>query len=541
MDSLKRRQILRAQAKARALEVRKRQAASRTGQMVRSTVDVGDVAVPLDEMLLGSVETAEQAADLDEAVYVLDQDQAESVDHFLDGNGIDVEDVLDASDLEGEFVLNDVDRWEENADNADEAHATAMETIAGNIEVTKALEVAEQAAEEALHAKQTADGRNRIYAQAINPVASPEFPFVNGDLWYRTEFVGGKTRFVEVFMWNGSTWAAYQMVASSLLVPGSVGPVLIENGAVTGQKLAFDAIDGKTITGALMRTAATGQRLELGTDGLIAYNPAGDIVAGLTSAGGSMSLTGNLQISDPASTTWWNGGSSVSPTGFSARDWRTGNDVMVTTLNGFWHFVEQTDTKPARSGRVEADHMFLTTYQRDGDAHVGEVLITTGFGGALELNALRGTSERRFALAPGQESGYTIHTGGAMSVVELRSDEVRFTAPVSFNSDTDWVNLQSYTTAGVTAVAKVKAGIINVKIQDSTVTVAANTYLTLATGLPNEFRPDVVASPAWGVVYKGGGSQRMGIVRLTSSGNLAVLFSEAGSGVNINGSVASIQ
>jgi hypothetical protein len=44
-----------------------------------------------------------------------------------------------------------------------------------------------------------------------------------------------------------------------------VGGVLIEDGAVTADKIQADALDGKTITGAKIRTAATGKRWELGS------------------------------------------------------------------------------------------------------------------------------------------------------------------------------------------------------------------------------------------------------------------------------------
>ena len=44
--------------------------------------------------------------------------------------------------------------------------------------------------------------------------------------------------------------------------PGSVGVLELEDGAVTGPKISVGALDGKVITGALIRTAASGQRWE---------------------------------------------------------------------------------------------------------------------------------------------------------------------------------------------------------------------------------------------------------------------------------------
>jgi hypothetical protein len=45
--------------------------------------------------------------------------------------------------------------------------------------------------------------------------------------------------------------------------PSSITADLLADGSVTGTKLSADAIDGKTITGAFIRTAATGKRWEL--------------------------------------------------------------------------------------------------------------------------------------------------------------------------------------------------------------------------------------------------------------------------------------
>lgn len=156
-----------------------------------------------------------------------------------------------------------------------------------------ALRDAGDALEAALAAKTTADGRNRIYAQMVEPVTLPEVPFVQGDLWY---VLDGDGYFSAVRVWDGASWADHRIVADSVLVPGSVGPVLIEDGAVTASKIAAAAIDGMVITGAVIRTAATGQRLELDSDGLHAYSETGDQLAVLNSSTGGLSVTGRLSI-----------------------------------------------------------------------------------------------------------------------------------------------------------------------------------------------------------------------------------------------------
>ncbi|MFJ7990322.1 hypothetical protein [Streptomyces sp. NPDC096351] len=92
---------------------------------------------------------------------------------------------------------------------------------------------------------------------------------------------------------------------------GPIAPAMIvaddvADGIITGTKLAADAIDGRVITGSTLRTAATGQRIELTPDNVITiYNSAGAVV------------------------------STISPTGYKVRD-ATGTTVLaeVTVAGG---------------------------------------------------------------------------------------------------------------------------------------------------------------------------------------------------------------
>lgn len=63
-------------------------------------------------------------------------------------------------------------------------------------------------------------------------------------------------------------------------------------GAITGVKIAGDAIDGKVITGATIRTAASGQRVQIDSAGVRAYNAAGALVTSIALPGGTLSATG---------------------------------------------------------------------------------------------------------------------------------------------------------------------------------------------------------------------------------------------------------
>lgn len=85
---------------------------------------------------------------------------------------------------------------------------------------------------EAKAAKTTADGKNRIFAQMHEPTYSG---LRAGDLWYELDRDG---HIGSVRVWNGWSFAAYTLVADSLLVPGSVdGGVLIKDGSIEAKNV----------------------------------------------------------------------------------------------------------------------------------------------------------------------------------------------------------------------------------------------------------------------------------------------------------------
>lgn len=85
---------------------------------------------------------------------------------------------------------------------------------------------------EAKAAKTTADGKNKVFTQAVEPAHSG---LTNGDLWQKLDASG---HISSVNVWNGSKFVAYTLVADSLLVPGSVnGSVLIKDGSVEAKNI----------------------------------------------------------------------------------------------------------------------------------------------------------------------------------------------------------------------------------------------------------------------------------------------------------------
>lgn len=129
------------------------------------------------------------------------------------------------------YVLRSVD----HAGNKSGWSSIASVTVASAVPQETLDSINQDIAEaeaEAKAAKATADGKNRIFAQMYEPSHSG---LRNGDLWYELDSDG---HIGSVNVWNGWSFAAYSLVADSLLVPGSVdGGVLIKDGSIEAKNV----------------------------------------------------------------------------------------------------------------------------------------------------------------------------------------------------------------------------------------------------------------------------------------------------------------
>lgn len=129
------------------------------------------------------------------------------------------------------YALRSVD----HAGNKSSWSDTAMVTVASAVPQETLDSINQDIAKaeaEAKAAKTTADGKNRIFAQMSEPTHSG---LRNGDLWYELDRDG---HVGSVHVWNGWSFAAYTLVADSLLVPGSVdGGVLIKDGSIEAKNV----------------------------------------------------------------------------------------------------------------------------------------------------------------------------------------------------------------------------------------------------------------------------------------------------------------
>lgn len=149
---------------------------------------------------------------------------------------------------------------------------------------------AEQAIDDAANALTTSNGKNSRRRGQTEP-APPPGGWVQGDQWV-VDNDDGKP--YELRVWDGDEFVFEQLLAAELLVVSGGGVIRLANGVVTADAMAADAIDGMTITGALIRTAATGLRFEMDALGLRAFNASNAVTASLAPESGGLLLSGSL-------------------------------------------------------------------------------------------------------------------------------------------------------------------------------------------------------------------------------------------------------
>jgi hypothetical protein len=135
---------------------------------------------------------------------------------------------------------------------------------------------------------------------SANPTPSPQAPGVmHANVRYITP----------VFYVNypaGTGTQEVSLFTIEVVETGSVGAVNIQDGAITASKIDANAINGKTITGAVVQTAASGQRITLNEGSLnkiLVYDASGNVIGELSSAGLTVKgSNGSLLVLDPNAT-----------------------------------------------------------------------------------------------------------------------------------------------------------------------------------------------------------------------------------------------
>lgn len=111
------------------------------------------------------------------------------------------------------------------------ADAADAKAVAAQQTATDAKTTAGTALTQAQTAKTTADGKNKIIPGTTQPATTG---LVAGDLWFQLNSSGNV---VGIKVFNGSAFVDYVLLASQILVAGSVGTIQLANGAVNADKV----------------------------------------------------------------------------------------------------------------------------------------------------------------------------------------------------------------------------------------------------------------------------------------------------------------
>ena len=111
---------------------------------------------------------------------------------------------------------------------------------------------------------------------------------------------------------------------------GSIDANVITVGKIMGNQLDADAINGKTITGATIRTASSGSRVELTHNGLKQYNSLGATIVDMTA--GSFTLQGGSITGSTIKTA--NSGSRVEINTQGLKQYNSSNEVIAEMVAG---------------------------------------------------------------------------------------------------------------------------------------------------------------------------------------------------------------
>lgn len=110
-----------------------------------------------------------------------------------------------------------------------------------------------------------------------------------GRIWL---VLNGSGQVIGIKISNGSSWESYALIADQVLVPSSVGPTVIADGAISTPKLAADAVEAANLAAGAVEAqhlnvgvGDTGARMELVGTGLILYDENDAPIVSLTTVG----------------------------------------------------------------------------------------------------------------------------------------------------------------------------------------------------------------------------------------------------------------
>lgn len=225
----------------------------------QAAADAAEAAEQTAGAVSGQVATAQQAAD-DAAESARVALAAATAASELGTNAQQAADLAQAAADAAAEAAADAGTDAAAADaKAAQAAADAAQAIADAQAAADAVSGVDGKADAALLA---ANGKNRIFAQATKPSGTS---YIAGDMWIDTAN-GRRLYFWDPSAAGGAGDFISQLIGNAAIAPGSlVGSDVLVEGSVLAAQIHADAINGKTITGATIRTAGSGPRLELTT------------------------------------------------------------------------------------------------------------------------------------------------------------------------------------------------------------------------------------------------------------------------------------
>lgn len=379
----------------------------------------------------------------------------------------------------------------------------------------EALAEARQAIEDAANALVTSNGKNSRRRGQTEP-EPPEGGWVQGDQWVVDNAAGEA---VEVRVWDGTEFVHETILTGELLVLSSGGVVRLADGVVTADAIAADAIDGMVITGAFLRTSASGMRWEIKPAGIVGFDDTGTQRVTMVPSSQGLRITGDIA-----------GNARI-----SGNDMRvysdSGNDVIFTNINATQNSVVARRTLPGSPAGRSVGQLVTS-----GASAAAEALFLPP--GETVENSVRLTAwDTGVQLAletPGASMWRIYRDRGASAVVVSGpttrfANAVEFQAPVSFQGDTEW----AYPTlpAGVTGTLRWKRvnGRIYVEFELTSAPIAPGGALSPAFSLPAAARPAVnqpilvsggSTQPAMGAMFTTG----VAAIRNMRDANQALFF-----------------
>lgn len=252
-------------------------------------------------------------------------------------------------------------RYVEEIEQAQKELDESMDGLSEDIQ--ESVSKADQAIQDAAEAKTSVNGVNARMTQQAAPETRPnDSPLVQGDEWFVTD---EDDQVVDVRIWNGTEWVPYKLVLSALAVAGSVGNILLEDGAV----------DARTITASEELSAKVATFLQVTTEMLLA----GDARITGTMLANTINLASELIAGDPAGIhTVLDGaglhvqngasrlmdlGVTAGPTGVSMRNPKTGSMQSLSGMVFGGEFFNRSNVIEIRSsgtGWTEYVHEYLS-------------------------------------------------------------------------------------------------------------------------------------------------------------------------------------